>query len=112
ASKVADAEILAIYGEAMEKLDFTNYKLLINDRKLITGMARAVGVPQDQAVKVFRSLDKLNKIGREGVKEELVRNGTSEAAANKALDLFMTSGEVRTFSDNAAVLPELAEPRK
>ena len=108
ASMIADAEILSIYGEAMRKLGFTGYRVIVNHRKLLAGLARHAGVPPENAGTVFRAIDKLDKIGRDGVRAELVRNGIPEEVADKALDSFLGGAGVRTFQDNAALLSELA----
>lgn len=112
ASVLADAEILTIYGEAMTKLGFTGYRLLVNNRKLLTGLARRAGVERGSEATVIRAIDKLDKIGPDGVREEMVRHGLSEDAARRAVDLFMTGGQVRSFGDNFALLSELAGPLK
>jgi histidyl-tRNA synthetase len=106
-SMLADAEILSIYGKAMQKLGFTGYKVLINNRKLLTAIARSAGVGAEQAGVVFRAIDKLEKIGPEGVRQEMVRNGISEQAAARVLELFLKGGQARAFEDNLALLSEL-----
>lgn len=108
ASMLADAEILSILGEAMQRLGFTGYRVLINNRKLLSGMARSAGVAPEQAGAIFRAIDKLDKIGRGGVREEMVRNGIAEEVADRALELFLSGNEVASFSDNMALLDELA----
>ena len=65
-SMLADAEILSIYRDAMEKLGFTGYRVLINNRKLISGLATSAGVEPGQTSTVIRAIDKLNKIGPDG----------------------------------------------
>ncbi len=109
-SMVADAEVLSIYGEAMQKLGFTGYRVLVNNRKLMSGLARAAGVPSGEAATIFRAIDKLDKVGPEGVREEMVSKGISPEVAGKTLDLFLTGKQVRQFSDNMALLSELSGP--
>ncbi|MEO6458037.1 MAG: histidine--tRNA ligase [Chloroflexia bacterium] len=112
ASMVADAEILSIYGEVMQKLGFTGYRVLINNRKLLAGLARSAGVPSDQAGTIFRAVDKLDKLSPEAVRAEMVRNGIDDGVAGRALGLFLTGKDVRTFNDNMALLGELSGPLK
>ncbi len=112
ASMVADAEILSIYGEAMRKLGFTGYRVIINHRKLIAGLARNAGVSPENAGTVFRAIDKLDKIGADGVRAEMVRNGIPDDVAERALNLFLSGGNVKSFKDNRALLGELAGPLK
>ncbi len=110
ASMLADAEVLSILGEAMQRLGFIGYRVLINNRKLLSGIARSAGVAPEQAGTIFRAIDKLDKIGRGGVRDEMVRNGIDEAVAGRALDLFLSGKGVASFSDNTALLDELAGP--
>src|SRR5690349_10860811 len=78
ASPLADAEVLAILGEAMTKLGFTGYRVVLNNRKLLAGIARSAGVDPEQAGTIYRAVDKLDKIGEEGVREEMVKKGVPE----------------------------------
>ena len=102
ASMLADAEILSILTESMDALGFTEYRVLLYNRKLLAAMARHAGVPDDQQVSVFRALDKLAKIGPEGVLTTMERYGVDPDAARRALD-FATAAR----GDNAAVLTSL-----
>lgn len=110
ASPLADAETLAIFGEAMDKLGFTGYRVLINHRTLLAGLARSAGVEADQAGTIYRAMDKLDKIGPDGVRAEMVRNGVDAEVAGRVLDLFLKGGKVHSFDDNKALLAELAGP--
>ncbi len=112
ASMLADAEILSIYGEVMDRLGFTGYRVLINHRKLMSGLAKAAGVPPSEMGAVFRVLDKLDKIGREGVRDEMQKVGVPDEVVSKVLDLFLSRSEVHSASDNLALLSELSGPLK
>ncbi len=107
---LADAEILHIYGEAMQRLGFTGYRVTINNRKLLTGMARVAGVAPENAGTIFRAIDKLDKIGRDGVRDEMTRNGIPDETTTRALDLFMAGTGAKGVSDNIAMLGELTGP--
>jgi len=108
ASPMADAEILAMLGEAMTRLGFTGYRVPVNNRKLLAGIARSAGVAPEQAGTIYRAVDKMDKIGPEGVREEIVKHGVPEEVAARAVDLFLMGKGVKSFSDNAALLSELA----
>jgi histidyl-tRNA synthetase len=109
-SMLADAEILSIYGEAMQKLGFTGYRILVNNRKVLAGLARTAGVPDAQAGLIFRAIDKLDKIGPDGVRAEMEKSGIEPEVAARALELYLRGKGVRTFSDNYALLAELRGP--
>src|SRR3989338_2406255 len=64
-SRTADAEVMACICLALEALGVTNYELRINDRRIFSIFTGA-----DQA-EIIRAVDKLDKVGREGVLEEL-----------------------------------------
>ncbi len=110
ASPLADAEVLSIYGKVMDRLGFKEYRVLINHRALLAGLARSAGVEAAQAGSIYRAVDKLDKIGPEGVLEEMVKNGVSRVTAGRALEMFTSGGKVGGFADNAALLAELAGP--
>ncbi|HET6263053.1 MAG TPA: ATP phosphoribosyltransferase regulatory subunit, partial [Chloroflexia bacterium] len=110
ASMLADAEVLSILAEAMTRLGFTGYRVLINNRKLLSGIARSAGVAPEQAGTIFRAIDKLDKIGRDGVRAEMLHNGIDEVTAGRALDLYLGGQGVSSFAENVALLGELAGP--
>ena len=102
-SMLADAEILSILSEAMDTLGFTGYSILLYNRKLMAGMARYAGVPADQAGSIYRAIDKLPKIGADGVLSEMDRYGVPADAAKRALE-FATAD---TGLDNLPLLDRL-----
>jgi histidyl-tRNA synthetase len=112
ASPLADVEILSMLGEAMTKLGFTGYRAVINNRKLLAGIARSAGVRPEQAGSIYRAVDKMDKIGPEGVLEEMVKNEVPADVASRAVNLFLMGKSVKSFADNAALLSELAGPLK
>ena len=109
-SMLADAEIISIFGEGMSALGFKGYSVVINNRKVLAGLARSAGVPDDQTSLVFRAIDKIDKIGPEGVRAEMLKYGIEESAAQRAVDLFLKGSNVKGFSDNRALLAELGGP--
>ncbi len=88
----ADAEILAVVSECLESIGFTQYRMLLNNRKTLSALARFSGAPPDQAGHIYRSIDKLGKIGPEGVGEELRERGLSADAASRVLELVSLQG--------------------
>lgn len=109
-SPLADAETLAIFGEAMDKLGFTGYRVLINHRALLAGLARSAGVEPEQAGTIYRAMDKLDKIGPDGVRAEMVKNGVDSDVAERVLEIFLRGGNIHSFDDNKALLAELEGP--
>ena len=103
ASPIADAEIIAILNEALAALGFTGFTTLLNHRQLLGGIARAAGLDQGAAGEVYRIVDKFDKIGLDGVREELLRSGVDAEAAGRLLDIVSLRGPA------GAVLEELSD---
>ncbi len=101
-SPLADAEIVAMLTEALAALGFPDFVTLLNHRQVIGGVARASGLDAMAAGGVYRAIDKFDKIGTDGVREELLRGGVSPAAAAQILALVQIEGEP------AEVLEELS----
>lgn len=81
ASPLADAEAIACIADAMRALGITQFAIRINNRKILNGLAEAVGFDIAQAADVLRVIDKLPKVGREAVLREL---GKPKRGANVA----------------------------
>ena len=92
-SMIADAEAVSIAAEALTAVGLPNFVIQISHRRLLEGIAVSSGVPGDLAGSVFRSVDKLAKIGGSGVHKELVDAGISDDAARLVLDTVTRQGE-------------------
>jgi histidyl-tRNA synthetase len=95
-SRVADAEIIAVIYEALGKLGFAQrapgFRVLVNHRDVLQALARVAGVPDEQGASVYRSVDKLDKIGADGVRAELLRANIDEQAVEQILAFISLSG--------------------
>lgn len=74
-SMMADAEIVAVTVEVLNRLGFDDVTISINNRKLLDGIGQYAGVPESLQAGLYRSIDKLDKIGPEGVWRELMMVG-------------------------------------
>jgi histidyl-tRNA synthetase len=83
----ADAEILNVVVTALRRLGFTRFAVKINNRKLLTGIGSYSGVPDDQLPDLYRSIDKFDKIGADGVREELLRRGLAAEVVSRMMEL-------------------------
>ncbi|MCX2727682.1 histidine--tRNA ligase [Thermomicrobium sp. 4228-Ro] len=92
-SMLADAEVLAVWIDALSTLRIPNAVVHVNHRQLLEALARTAGVDPALALPVYRAIDKLAKIGREGVREELIRAGVDAGAADRVLELIQLQGE-------------------
>ncbi|MBU1018703.1 MAG: histidine--tRNA ligase [Patescibacteria group bacterium] len=73
-SLIAEAEIARVVVDVFKELGFEDFKLKINSRRLMNAILESLGVLED-APAVIRSIDKMDKIGEEGVREELEKKG-------------------------------------
>ncbi len=80
-----EAEVAVVMARALESLDLPPARMRMNDRRLVEGFYRGVGV--SDVAGALRSVDKLGKIGPEGVTRELLAQGVVEAAADAILHL-------------------------
>ena len=106
ASMLADAEVVAIMAEALAAVGLPNYTIRISHRQLLASLGRAAGVPEEAAGVLYRVVDKLDKIGPEGVHRELVASGLSDAVAGRILAAVTATGAPAALIDR--LRPELA----
>jgi histidyl-tRNA synthetase len=100
-SMLADAEAIATVADSLTAVGFPEFTVQINHRRIISGLSKLAGVADELAGQVYRSIDKIEKIGPSGVRAELVDRGVPGDAADRVLDLVTLQG------DDAAVLAEL-----
>lgn len=82
----ADAEVLTMFHRALAALEVGDCLLRVNDRRILNGALRALGVA-DRRVEALRALDKFDKVGAEGVREELAAIGLDADVAARLADL-------------------------
>ncbi|MYC78103.1 histidine--tRNA ligase [Candidatus Poribacteria bacterium] len=95
-SMLADAENVNLIYQVLTRLGFEQFEININDRKLITGIGQFAGVPDEQLGGLYRSIDKLDKIGLSGVRDELAENQIPEPVIEKLLALLQIEGGTTT----------------
>jgi len=77
ASLLNEAEFILIYNEALVELGLKDFNIKLNNRKVLSGIAEVVGKP-DLIVDMTVAIDKLDKIGLEGVNKELLERGFTQ----------------------------------
>lgn len=93
---LAEIELILATTTALGKICPGNsFTVRINDRGILRGMAAYCGFPEDAYDQIFITLDKMDKIGMDGVKAELLESGYSEEQVSRYLGLFTD------FADNA-----------
>jgi histidyl-tRNA synthetase len=87
-SPVIDAEICAAVSDALTELGFGDFTIRINHRQLLTSILSYAGVPEALHGTALVAVDKLDKIGPDGVTSEMAARGIAAESATKLLDAF------------------------
>ncbi|HOO27962.1 MAG TPA: histidine--tRNA ligase [Lachnospiraceae bacterium] len=85
---LAEIELILATTTLLGKLSFKNFTVRINDRRILKAMASYSGFPKDRYDLVFIILDKMDKIGSSGVREELLSNDFSQDSVDTYMELF------------------------
>ena len=101
-SMVVEAEICLAASEVLRKLGFNDFKIRINHRKVLTGILGVAGVALEQHDGALIALDKLDKIGREGVEKELVARGIAPEVGQRLLEFFTALHSLEHAAEIAA----------
>ncbi len=103
-----EVEMLQLYDTVFTKLGLTGVTLKINNRKILAGIAALLDA-SDRLVPFTVSLDKLDKIGREGVEKELLGKGFDPEALARLAPLFELEGTADEKLNTLASLLETSE---
>jgi len=103
-SPAADAEVVLVALEFLRRVLGSDYVIRINSRKVLRGLTEIAGVPDELASECFRAIDKLDKIGRDGVNEELQARGIGTEESEFLLDAIELRGSGIEALENFAKL--------
>ncbi|MFQ6091844.1 MAG: histidine--tRNA ligase [bacterium] len=95
-SMLVDAEIIALTCEVLTNLGFETFRIRINNRKILAGVVEYACGDQWPIAEVCRCIDKLEKVGLDGVKEEMRRCQIPEASVQKLIKVLQISGDIET----------------
>lgn len=87
-SNLAEIELILATTTTIGRLGFKNFEIRINERRILKAMAAYSGFPEEEFDTVFIILDKMDKIGMDGVAEELAKEGYAAESIEKYLNLF------------------------
>lgn len=87
-SNLAEIELILATTTTLGRLGFRNFQIRINDRRILKAMAAYSGFSQEAYDSVFITLDKMDKIGLDGVERELLDNGFGKECVDRYLGLF------------------------
>lgn len=88
-SPVVEAEVIGAVSEVLLALGFQDFQIRLNDRRLLRALLSRAGVPDSLEGDALVALDKLDKVGVEGVAAEFAARGVGVAAARACLELFV-----------------------
>ena len=92
-SPVVEAELCAAASDALMELGFNDFVIRFNHRQLLTAILESAGVAPPLHGETLVALDKLDKIGRDGVAAELTTRGVDAGAGDKLLSVFQELAE-------------------
>ncbi len=88
-----EVELIQLYDAVFSELGLKGVTIKINNRKILSGIAEVIGA-KDKLIDFTVALDKLDKIGEDGVKKEMLEKGISDDAIQKVQPLFNFTGTV------------------
>ncbi len=88
---INDAELPSVIYMIFTKLGFSNFTIKINNRKILNGLFESIG-QKDNSVEILRIIDKIDKIGKEAVKEELEKINVGKEQIDKIISFIEISG--------------------
>lgn len=117
-SPLAEVELLYAYMCAYKKLGFKELTIKVNDRRALSQLITNVGLEESQVTSICVSLDKFDKIGFDGVENELISSGYKEQNVKTLLDIFkrlkMSNSNAESFEilQSAGVKQEVVDSLK
>ncbi len=106
-----EVELVQLYDAVFTSLGLEGVTIKINNRKILSGIAEVIGA-SDKLIDFTVALDKLDKIGEEGVKKEMIEKGISEIALQKVQSLFNFTGSIDEKLEKLEVLLAASEEGK
>ena len=105
-SNLAEIELITATTTTIGRLGFKNFEIRINERRILKAMAAYSGFAEDDYDNVFITLDKMDKIGVEGVAEELAKDGYAQESIDKYLGLFKLLEEKKDVAEGVTFLAD------
>jgi len=107
---IAEAELMCLAFEVFKRLDMRVY-IQYNNRKLLTGLLEFTGIDNNLINEVIKTMDKINKIGEDAVKEELTLKGISRDTISRIFNLLNEDFSLSDFqhSSNSSIREGIAE---
>lgn len=106
ASNLAEIELILATTTTLGRLGFQNFEIRINERRMLKAMAAYAGFAEEEYDNIFITLDKMDKVGLEGVRRELTEQGYAEKSVEAYLALFEGLQDCRNVARGVNFLTE------
>lgn len=106
-----EVELVQLYDAVFSTLGLKGVTIKINNRKILSGIAEVIGA-KDKLIDFTVALDKLDKIGEDGVKKEMMEKGIAETAIEKVQPLFQFRGSISEKIEKLSALLASSEEGK
>lgn len=93
-SMVVEGELISAVSDILKRLGFQDFTIRLNDRRVLTDILDTAGVQEDLHTEALIAIDKLDKIGSDGVSSELLSRGISEESAAMLMQIFAKTQEI------------------
>jgi histidyl-tRNA synthetase len=87
-SLLVEVEVASAVATVLERLGFTDFRIRLNHRRVLFGLIEAAGIPAELEGSALTAIDKLDKIGVDGVRAELEGRGVAEGAVERVVSMF------------------------
>ena len=109
-SLLAEAEVMNAVSSALLELGFSNFSIALNHRVILRSMIGAAGIDPDLEGSALIAIDKLDKIGVDGVRSELTQRGIAEESAQRLLAMTTSAPEMSSHAVLEALREQLLQP--
>ena len=103
-SNLAEIELILATTTTLGRIGFKNFEIRINERRILKAMAAYAGFAEEDYDSIFITLDKMDKIGLDGVSKELLEAGYPQESIDKYVELFGTLENVKDVAAGMDVL--------
>ena len=103
-SNLAEIELILATTTTLGRIGFKNFEIRINERRILKAMAAYAGFAEEDYDSIFITLDKMDKIGLDGVSKELLEAGYPQESIDKYVDLFDALDNVKDVAAGMDIL--------
>ena len=103
-SNLAEIELILATTTTLGRIGFKNFEIRINERRILKAMAAYAGFSEEDYDSIFITLDKMDKIGLDGVSAELLEAGYAKESIDKYVDLFDALNDVKDVAKGMDIL--------